>query len=92
MHKKLFSALYIINILAQALFTLVFPVAIFAGGAWLAVKYISAPGWIYAPVIVVGFLLGFCSMIKFILTAMAGLERLEAEQRSKEQKNNKKEN
>ena len=82
-HKKLFSALYVINIVAEALFTLILPGAIFAGIGWLSVTYLSAPEWIYAPAIVIGLLLGFYMMIKFVLTAMAGLERLEAEQRSK---------
>ena len=89
MHKKLFNALYVINILAQALFTLVFSAAVFGGISWLAVKYLSAPGWIYVPAIVVGVLLGFYSMVKFILSAMSGLERLEAEQKKKEESNRK---
>ena len=83
MHKKLFNALYILNIVAQAFFTLVFPAAVFAGAAWLIVKYWSAPGWIYAPAIFLGLLFGFYSMIKFVLAAMTSLERLEKEQKKK---------
>ena len=76
MHKKLFNALYVINIIAQAFFTLVFPAGVLGGLSWLAVKYLSAPGWIYVPAIVVGVLLGFYSMVRFVLAAMSGLERL----------------
>jgi hypothetical protein len=83
-HKKLFGVLYTLNIIAQAFFSLVFPAAIFAGVAWLAVEYWSAPGWVYAPAILLGLLLGFYSMIKFVLAAMTSLERLENEQKKKE--------
>ena len=89
MHKKLFNALYVINILAQALFTLILPVGVLLGISWLAVKHLSAPGWIYVPAIVVGVLLGFYAMVRFVLAAMSGLERLEAEQKKKEESNRK---
>ncbi len=82
LHKKLFNALYVLNIVSQAIFTLLIPVGIFGGIVWLLVKYCSAPAWLYAPALVLGFLLGFCSMIKFVLSAMAGLERLEKEQKA----------
>ena len=84
MHKKLFNALYIINIVAEALFTLVIPAGLFYGIAWLLITYLSFPNWIYAIAITLGLLLGFYMMIKFVLTAMKGLERLESEQKAKE--------
>ena len=89
MHKKLFGALYIINIGAEALFTLVLPAALFWGIAWLTVTYLSFPDWVFVPAIVLGLLLGFYMMIKFILTAMEGLERLEKEQKERLKKQNK---
>ena len=83
MHKKITNALYALNIVFQSFFDLVTPAALFFGIAWLLVKYLSLPEWIYAPAIILGILLGFVSMIKFIITAMAGLERLECEQKEK---------
>jgi hypothetical protein len=82
-HKKLFNALYILNIVSQALFTLVIPAALLYGITWLLVLKLSLPEWLYAIALVLGFVLGFISMIKFILTSMAGLERLEKEQKDK---------
>ena len=86
MHKKLFNALYILNIVSQALFTLIIPAALLYGIAWLLVTRLSLPEWIYAVALVVGFILGFVSMIKFVLTSMAGLERLEKDQADTKEK------
>lgn len=80
MYRKLVSVLYMLNILSQGLFTLVMPAALGFGIGWCAVRYLGAPEWIYAPLLVVGILWGFYSMIKFILTATAGYDRLERQQ------------
>ena len=81
--KKLVNAMYVLNIIAQAIFDLALPIGFGVLGSWLLVRYVSAPGWIYAPVVVLGALIGFYTMIKFVLSAMAALERLEKEQNSK---------
>lgn len=81
MYKKLVSALYIFNIVSQAVITLVIPIAMGFGISWLTVSYISAPRWIYAVLITLGALTGFYSMIKFVLSAMNTLERLEKERK-----------
>ena len=81
--KKLVNAMYVLNIIAQANFDLALPIGFGVLGSWLLVKYASAPGWIYAPLVVIGALIGFYTMIKFVLSAMAALERLEKEQNSK---------
>ena len=77
MYRKIVSAMYIINIVSQAIFTLAMPIAFGFGISWLLVTYASAPAFIYAILITVGAIGGFYSMIKFILSAMAALERLE---------------
>ncbi len=82
MYKKFVNALYIFNIVSQAMFTLAIPIALGFGISWLIVTYLSAPGWIYAVFITLGALSGFYSMIKFVLSAMAAYERLEKEQNS----------
>ncbi len=71
--------------MSQAIITLLIPVGIFGGIAWLLVRFASAPTWLFVPALVLGVLLGFFSMIKFVLNAMAGLERLEKEQNSKKE-------
>ena len=81
--KRLVNVMYIFNIIAQAFFDLSLPIGLGLLGSWLLVKYASAPTWIYAPLTVLGALVGFYTMIKFILSAMAALERLEKEQNSK---------
>lgn len=89
MRNKFFSVLYAINIVGQATFSLVVPVALLVVGAWLLVSRIGAPRWIYIIAIVLGFFSGLCSMIRFIMSATANLERLE-KQNEKEQNENEK--
>ena len=76
-YKKIVSAAYVINIVFQAAITLVTPAALFFFIAWLFVSKASAPEWLYAIAIVLGVIFGFASMIKFVLSAMKSLERLE---------------
>ncbi len=77
LYKRFISALYAINIVFQALFTLAIPIAIFLLFAWLLVSYASWPTWIYVVFIILGVLSGLYSMIKFIISATSALERLE---------------
>ena len=79
MHKRIFNLLYVLNIVFQSFFDLVLPMALAFGLSYLLVTFLSAPGWIYAPLIILGALTGLYSMVKFILSAMAALERLERE-------------
>lgn len=88
MHKKFFNALYLINIISQAIFTLAIPIGFGFLISWLLVRFAGAPTWLFAIFITLGAISGFVSMIKFVLSAMAALERLENEQR--ERKNNDK--
>lgn len=84
MQNKLFSVMYAINIVVQAVFTLLTPVALMFCIALLFVKRAGAPEWLYAILIPLGVIAGLLSMVKFTISATAGLERLE-----KETKNNK---
>lgn len=86
MYRKLVSSLYVLNIVSQAFFTLLFPIGLGALVSYLLTKYASAPSWIWAVLVVFGALSGLYSMIKFILSAMAGLERLEKEHDTKDKK------
>ena len=77
MYGKLVSVMYALNIIFDAFLTMLIPPGLCFGIAWLLVSFVGAPTWIYAPFLIVGVILGLISMVKFILTAMAGYERLE---------------
>lgn len=77
MYKKFVSVLYVINIIMQAIVTLLIPILIMFGISWLFIKYAGAPLWLYAILMPIGAISGFISMIKFIIRASEGLERLE---------------
>lgn len=83
MYKRLVSALYVINIMAQSIITLVTPAALMLLFAYLLVEKCALPSWIYAPFIAVGFLSGLISMIRFAIRASDGLTRLEEERASR---------
>ena len=91
-YTRFVSALYVLNIVSQALFTLIIPIGLGLGVSYLFVRFASAPQWLYAILVTLGAISGIYSMIKFILSATAGLERLENEQKSKNTtgKNNEK--
>lgn len=78
-YRKLVNALYLINIVSQAIFTLAIPIALGFGISWLLVNYLNLGTWIYAVLITLGAISGFISMIKFVLSAMNALEHLEKE-------------
>ena len=79
MYKKTISAIYVLNIVSQSIFTLLWQIALGFGIGYLAVTYWSAPSWIYVPLILAGVFSGLVSMVRFLLAAMKSLERLEAQ-------------
>ena len=94
MYKKTVSALYVMNIMMQAIVTLLIPVGVMFLISWLLVSKCDLPAWIYAISIPLGVISGFFSMIKFAIRSSEALERME-EQRDKRptsrDKNNNKE-
>ncbi len=83
MHKKFFSVMYAVNIIMQAIFSLITPAALLFALAFLFVKKLGAPSFIYVIAIVIGVIIGFISMIRFAISASEGLNRLEKEQNKK---------
>ena len=83
MKGQAISFMYVLNIVMQSLFSLVFNVALFFGIGFLLTEVFSVERWVYVPLLIVGFFIGIVSMIKFILVAMAGLERLERQRDKK---------
>ena len=86
MYKRFVGAMYVINIIAQAIVTLLIPAAILFAAAWLFVERCGAPEWLYAVMITLGILSGFVSMIRFVIRASEGLERMENQRNSKTKK------
>ena len=86
MNNKLFGLLYAINIISQAIFTLLVPTALTFGLAWLLVSRAGAPRWLFAILIPIGVIAGLISMVRFVITATANLERLEKQKRKRKNK------
>ena len=74
-----FSAIYVLNIIFQAIFTMVWHIGILLLICFLTVRFLSAPEWLYAPAILIGVGSGFYSMVRFIITACRSLDRIEEE-------------
>ena len=83
MYKKLVSALYMMNIVAQSIVTLLIPAGLMYLLSWLLVSKCSAPAWLYAVLVPIGVISGFVSMIKFVIRAGEGVERLEKQSKRK---------
>ena len=92
MYKKFINALSMLNLLGQAIYSLAMPIALGALAAFLLTKYASAPSWIWAILMTLGALMGLYSMVKYILTATAGMDRMKKQQiADEEQKRDKEE-
>ena len=83
-YRRFIGAIYVINIVTQAIVTLLTPVALFFIIAMLCVKNLAFPDWTYVIAISLGVIAGFLSMIKFVLTACANLDRLEKQNNDKD--------
>ena len=82
--KQAYSTFYVVNIVFQSIFTLLWQIALGLFVGWLSVEKLGAPDWLYVPIILLGVVTGLVSMVRFILAAMRSLERLEEEKRKKE--------
>ena len=81
--RNFMNAMYAMNIILQAFWSLLFPIG---GGVllgWLLVEKCGMASYLFVILILLGVFVGMISMIRFLISALAGLERLE-----KEQKNN----
>ena len=90
MYKKIVNSLYLVNIVFQAFFSLLFPVGCALLLAWYMVEKREMPSWLYVVLIISGVFIGLFSMVKFILSAMSAFERLEKEQKAREKENDRK--
>lgn len=83
MHKKFFGFMYGLNIISQAIFSLLTPAALLFAICWLLVSKSGAPEWLYAIFITVGVLIGLISMVRFAISASENLQRLEKQKENK---------
>ena len=74
------------NIVFLAIFSLLFPVALCIGGAYLLVQYTPIGEWIYAVLILLGFFTGMISMIRFVLIASRTVKHLEEEENTRKKR------
>lgn len=81
--KSSYSTFYVVNIVAQAIFTLIWYIFTALVVGWLFTAKFGAPKWLYVPLIIVGVFTGLISMVRFILAAMRSLERIEEQGRQK---------
>lgn len=86
MHRKFFNAMYVFNIVIQSIISLVSPIAVGILIAWLLTEKAGVGGWIYVVLIILGVISGLFSMVRFTLSSMAGIQRLENEQAEEERK------
>ena len=89
MYKKIVSAMYSLNIVFGAIWTLAFPIGAAILASFLLTSYAGAPDYIYPILIILGALTGLVSMVRFVLSAMKALDRLEEEQKAKEMEKRK---
>lgn len=80
MKTKIYNAAYLINVIFQAFFNLMFPMAIMFFIGWLAVSRLSIGQWVYAVLLIFGLIIGLISMIKFLIYALDSFERIEKSQ------------
>ena len=82
-YQKIITPLYIINIVFQAIVTLLSPIAIMFFLAWLLVTKLSVGTWIYVALIMLGVFSGLYSMVVFVLNAMRSLDAIEKQHSDK---------
>ena len=84
MYNKIVNSLYLINVIFQAFFSLLFPMGCALLLAWYMVEKKDMPSWLYVVLIISGVFIGLFSMVKFVLSAMKAFENLEKEQKARE--------
>ena len=88
--KDKYSSFYVINIVFQSIFTLLWHIGAGLLVGWIFVRFVGTESWVYVPLILAGVFTGLFSMVRFILAAMKALERIEADRRKKKKFEEKK--
>ena len=80
--KKIYNAAYLINVIFQSFFNLIFPMALMFFIGWIAVSQLSFGQWVYAIFLIFGLIIGLISMIKFLIYALDSFEKIEKAQQN----------
>lgn len=83
MQKRIYNAAYLINVIFQAFFNLMFPMAVGFFAGYIMTEKLSLPQWWYAVLLVAGLAVGLFSMIKFLIYALDAFEKIEKAQNAK---------
>ncbi len=76
MKNPLFGFVYIMNYIAQAAWSFVFPTGLVIGGGYLLRQYVIPRQWVMVVAIVLGVLLGVYSMFRYIIRMADALESM----------------
>jgi F0F1-type ATP synthase assembly protein I len=76
------NAMYALNIILQSFWSLLFPIGAGVLVGWLLTEKCGMGNYVFVILILLGVFAGLISMIRFLLSALAGLERLEKEQQN----------
>lgn len=74
MPKKIFRMVYALNYCVQAAFTLICPAGLLILSGWLLQSRCGLGRWVMIVAIVLGVLVGFSSMIRFLLTTSYAID------------------
>lgn len=80
MPKKFFRIAYAMNYLSQAAISLLFPAGALIFGGWLLRQYCGVGSWVMILAIVLGVVLGFGSMISFLLKTSYAIDPTQKEE------------
>ena len=84
LYTKFVHTLYYLSIIAQSVFSLLFPVGLLTWLSWLLTSKGYTGEWIYAVLILLGFAIGLFSMFRFITAATRQVRALEKEAEEKQ--------
>ena len=75
--NRAFSISYLLNIVLQSFWCLLFPIGIALGLGWLMVNKLSWPSWVMVPPLILAVFMGLYSMCKFLISATDAMDRME---------------
>ena len=84
--KNFMNSMYALNIVLQSFWSLLLPIGFGILLGWLLTEKLGFGNYVFVILILLGVVIGMFSMVKFLFSALAGLERLENEQKNKNKK------
>lgn len=82
MHKA-FNFTYLVNMVVQGFWCLLFSIGVAFGIGWLLVNKLSWPSLVYVPLLVVATIVGLVSMCRFLISSAEAMERMEKQRAEK---------